>query len=431
METDPNGWVLLCSALAILMTVPGLALFYGGMLRKKNVLSVMCQCLALTSMMSILWACFGYSLTFSYGGTADAILGGSEHLFLNGVQREWDEQKQQPIEYFYAERGRSTRLSKFSHFLFQGTFFVLAPAIMCGAFAERMKFRAIMIFSALWGTLVFCPLAHSLWGGGFLSYGESGLLGGSLDFAGGMVVHLSSGVSALMAALIVGPRMGFRREPMPPHNLTYTAVGASLLWFGWLGMNAGSRWAADGLAASAFAVTHLAAASGAIAWAMLEWFSRGKPSILGLSSGCIAGLVCSSGCAGFIQPMTAIGLGAFSGLACYLACSWLKGRLRYDDALDAFGLHGIGGLLGAIGTGLFATRACWNIGQGSKLGWFEGGEVLSGQSMAIFIVGAYSAVVSVILLKLIDWTVGLRVAASDERQGLDLTQHGEEGYIFL
>ena len=431
MENDPNGWVLLCSALAVFMTVPGLALFYGGMLRKKNVLSVMTQCLALTSMMSILWALFGYSLTFSHGGNLHALIGGTDHLFLRGIQRSWDETQQQPIDHFLQVHGHATRLTKYSHLLFVGTFFVLAPAIMCGAFAERMKFRAMILFSVLWGTIVFCPLAHCLWGGGLLSYGERGLLGGSLDFAGGLVVHLSSGISALMASLVIGPRMGFRREPMPPHNLTYTAVGASLMWIGWLGMNAGSRLTADGLAASAFASTHLAAASGAIAWATLEWFHRGKPSILGLSSGCVAGLVCSSGCAGFVQPIVSIGLGACTGVVCYLACSWLKARLRYDDSLDAFGVHGVGGLVGALGAGLFATRACWNIGQGSKLGWYEGGEALAGQCLAILIVGAYSAIVTVVLLKLLDWTVGLRVAASDERQGLDLTQHGEEGYIFL
>ena len=312
-------------------------------------------------------------------------------------------------------------------------FFIITPALICGAFAERMKFSAMVAFSVLWGTFVYCPLAHWIWGGGMLAYGgANSILGGALDFAGGTVVHISSGVSALVAAYVVGPRLGHRHEPMPPHNLTYTALGASMLWVGWFGFNAGSALAADGIAISAFVVTHFAAAAGAVTWAAIEWFKRGRPSVLGACSGAVAGLVCITPAAGHVGPMASMIMGAVAGWICYIACSTLKARCGYDDSLDAFGIHGIGGTVGAILTGVFATRAIWNLNQGKPLGMIEGNyTTIFGQLAATLITWVFAAIVSYILLKAIDLTIGLRVPSHVERQGLDISQHGEEGYIFL
>jgi Amt family ammonium transporter len=317
--------------------------------------------------------------------------------------------------------------------LFQGMFFIITPALICGAFAERMKFSAMVVFSILWGTFVYCPLAHWVWGGGILAFGgDHAWAGGALDFAGGTVVHISSGVTALVAAIVIGPRLGHGREPMPPHNLTYTALGASMLWVGWFGFNAGSELASDGITASAFAVTHFSAAAGAVAWACIEWLQRGKPTLLGASSGAVAGLVCITPAAGHVGPMPALLMGAIGGAVCYLSCSTLKAKLRYDDSLDAFGVHGMGGTVGALLTGVFATRAIWNIGEGAPLGMIEGNySTIVGQAVATAVTWIFAAVVSFILLKLIDGIIGLRVPATAERQGLDITQHGEEGYIFL
>ena len=425
-----NSWVMISSALILFMTAPGLALFYAGLVRKKNVLSVFMQCLFLTSAMTVIWCLYGYSLTFSNGGILNPWIGGGEYIFLNGVSRTWNETIQESITPMWHQSGRETSLTMYSHMLFQGMFFVISPVIMCGAFAERIKFHAMIVFSILWGTFVYCPIAHWIWAGGVLSY-PKGLFGGSLDFAGGAVVHISSGVSALVAAVVIGPRLGFRKDPMPPHNLTYTAIGASMLWFGWFGFNAGSALAANEIATNAFATTHLAASAGAIGWWLVEWRSRGKPTVLGVSSGLVAGLVCITPSAGFVQPMPALLIGFVAGIVCYYSCSLCKHWAGYDDSLDAFGIHGVGGILGAVLTGVFATRACNNIGRGEKLGWMEGGNLMDGQIAAILVVIAYSGLTSLVLLKVIDWTIGLRVSASDERQGLDVQQHGEEGYIFL
>jgi Amt family ammonium transporter len=298
-----------------------------------------------------------------------------------------------------------------------------------------MKFSTMVVFSTLWGLLVYCPLCHWVWGGGALAYGTEHAAkycaGGALDFAGGTVVHISSGVSALICALLLGKRRGYPNEPMPPHNLTYTALGAGLLWVGWFGFNAGSALAADGIAASAFAATHFSAAAGALAWAGYEWISKGKPTLLGASSGAVAGLVCITPAAGFVQPMPALLMGAAAGVVCCLACSVLKPKLGYDDSLDAFGVHGLGGTLGAILTGVFATRAVWDVGQGKTLGLLEGGPVLTGQLIATAVTWVFAAAASFVLLKVLDLTMGLRVPEQDEQMGLDLTQHGEEGYIFL
>jgi Amt family ammonium transporter len=308
--------------------------------------------------------------------------------------------------------------------------FIIAPALICGAFAERMKFNAMALFSLLWGTFVYCPLAHWIWGGGLLSF-DIGLLGGALDFAGGTVVHISSGVSALIAALVLGPRLGFRREPMPPHNLTYTSLGAGMLWVGWLGLNSGSALISNELTASAFASTHFAAAGGALSWLIVERIYRGKPTVLGASSGLVAGLVCITPAAGHVNPMPALTMGIIAGIACYFACSLFKRLFKYDDALDVFGIHAIGGTLGALLTGIFATRACWDIGSGRPLGLLEGGSVLAGQAVATLVAWIYTALATWLLLKIVDMLIGLRVPANEERQGLDVTQHGEEGYIFL
>ncbi len=425
-----NAWILTCSALVFFMIAPGLALFYSGLVRKKNVLSVFIQCLFLTSVMSVVWAVYGYSLAFSFGHDLNPWIGGLDHVFLMGVSSSWNEATQSTTTPMWSTPGMEPLATKFSHMIFQGMFFSISPVIMCGALAERVKFHGMVAFSILWGTVVYCPIAHWIWGGGILSYPD-GILGGSLDFAGGTVVHISAGVSALVAAIVLGPRLGFRKEPMPPHNLTYTAVGAAMLWFGWFGFNAGSAMSANQIATNAFASTHLAASAGAIGWWLLEWRSRGKPTVLGVSSGLVAGLVCITPAAGYVQPIPSLLFGFVAGIGCYYACSLCKHWAGYDDALDAFGIHGVAGIIGSILTGLFATRACNNVGNGRTLGWIEGGTLFQGQMAATAVVILYSCLTSLVLLKIVDWTIGLRVSASDERQGLDVQQHGEEGYIFL
>ncbi len=422
-EAAHNAWMLVCCALVLFMTAPGLAMFYGGLVRRKNVLSVMMQCVFLMGMMTIVWSLYGYSLAFGGDG---GWVGNGDYLFMNGVQREWTEQLGEPVT---PMEGSITRLT---HMLFQGMFFIITPALICGAFAERMKFSAMVVYSILWGTFIYCPLCHWVWDGGPLSYNASSIAGGALDFAGGTVVHISSGVSALVAAILIGPRMGYLKEPIQPHNLTYTALGAAMLWFGWFGFNAGSELASDGLTSSAFAVTHFAAAAGAAAWASTEWVVLGKPTVLGASSGAVAGLVCITPAAGFVQPMPALLMGALAGVLCYLACSKLKHSLRYDDALDAFGVHGVGGTLGAILTGVFATRACWNVSDGVPIGLIESGgdpSLLIGQIAAVGVTFVFAGLGSLILLKLIDIVIGLRVPAESEQRGLDVSDHGEEGYM--
>jgi Amt family ammonium transporter len=422
-EAAHNAWMLVCCALVLFMTAPGLAMFYGGLVRRKNVLSVMMQCAFLMGMMTVIWSLYGYSLAFGGDG---GWVGNGDYLFMNGVQREWNEQLGEPVT---PMEGSMTRLT---HMLFQGMFFIITPALICGAFAERMKFSAMVVFSILWGTLIYCPLCHWVWDGGPLSYNASSIAGGALDFAGGTVVHISSGISALVAAILIGPRMGYLKEPIQPHNLTYTALGAAMLWFGWFGFNAGSELASDGLTSSAFAVTHFAAAAGAVAWASTEWVVLGKPTVLGASSGAVSGLVCITPAAGFVQPMPALLMGALAGVLCYLACSKLKHSLRYDDALDAFGVHGVGGTLGAILTGVFATRACWNVSDGVPIGLIESGgnpALLIGQIAAVGVTFVFAGLGSLILLKLIDVVIGLRVLAETEQRGLDVSEHGEEGYM--
>ncbi len=436
-----NGWMLVSSALVLFMTAPGLAMFYSGLVRKKNVMGVMMQCIFLMGLMTVVWALWGYSLAF--GGTGKWI-GNFKYVGMQNVSRSWDAEadggKGAPHTPMFAA-GTSTQIPRLTHMLFQGMFFIITPALICGAFAERMKFSTMVVFSVLWGTLVYCPLCHWVWGGGALQFVDSahlqgntsnGIAGGALDFAGGTVVHISSGVSALICALLIGRRLGFGSEPMPPHNLTYTALGAAMLWVGWFGFNAGSELASDALTSSAFAVTHFSAAAGAVSWACYEWITRGKPSVLGACSGAVAGLVCITPAAGFVNPLPALVMGATAGVVCCLACSVLKNKLGYDDSLDAFGVHGVGGTLGAILTGVFATRACWNIDNGNPLGLLEGGSrVFVGQLVATAITWIFAALVTFLLLKLLDATMGLRVTQQEEIQGLDLSEHGEEGYIFI
>lgn len=422
-----TAWMLVCSAMVLFMTAPGLALYYGGLVRKKNVLSLVMQCVFLMGLMSVIWALYGYSLAFS--GT-NPFLGNLKFVFMNGVARTWSEAAREPMTPMH---NIVPTLPRMLHMIFQGMFFIITPAIMCGAFAERMRFSAMVAFSVLWGTFVYCPLAHWVWGGGLLSYGSANaILGGSLDFAGGTVVHISSGVSALVAAFVIGPRLGHRHEPMPPHNLTYSTIGATMLWVGWFGFNAGNAKAADGLAINAFVATHFAASAGAVVWAAIEWLKRGRPSVLGTCSGALAGLVCISPAAGHVGPMASLLIGGLAGSICYLSCSMLKAKCGYDDSLDAFGIHGVGGTLGAVLTGIFASRAVWNINHGKPVGMLEGNyHTVLGQLAAVAITWIFAATVTYVLLKLIDLTIGLRVPAHAERQGLDITQHGEEGYIFL
>jgi ammonium transporter, Amt family len=427
LDRGDNAWVLTASALVLMMTGPGLAMFYGGLVRKKNVLSVIMQCVFLMGMMTVIWGLWGYSLAF--GGSSHPWIGNDDYLFMRNVQPMWVDGKS------VIPQHTAYSIPVLSHMLFQGMFFIITPALICGAFAERMKFSTMVVFMILWGTLVYCPIAHWVWGGGVLTYhGEAAnrhAMGGALDFAGGTVVHISSGVSALICALLIGKRLGYGSEPMPPHNLTYTAFGAALLWVGWFGFNAGSALAADGVAASAFAATHFSAAAGALAWAGMEWITRGKPTVLGACSGAVAGLVCITPASGYVLPMPAMLMGAAAGIVCNFACSSLKTKLGYDDSLDAFGVHGVGGTLGALLTGVFATRAVQDLNAGAPIGLVEGGDLLPGQAIATLGTWVYSIVVTFVILKVLDATMGLRVPTQAELQGLDLSEHGEEGYIFL
>lgn len=418
-----STWVLFCGLLVLTMVVPGLAFFYGGLVRRKNVLSVMMQCIFLVALMSLLWAVYGYSLAF---GGSGGWIGNADHLLMRQVQRSWSSEQATVITPLI------DGIPVLTHWFFQGMCFVLTPVIICGSFAERMKFSAMVVFAILWGTLIYCPLCHWVWDGGPLAYGPDGWLGGSLDFAGGTVVHLSGGFAALVAALVIGPRMGYRTDPFQPHNLTYTVLGAAMLWLGWFGLNAGNHLRADDLTASIFVATHLSAAAGAMAWALLEAVLHGRPSVLGACSGAVSGLVAITPAAGFVQPLAAVVFGLTAGAACYFACCVLKHRCGYDDALDAFGLHGVGGLIGALLTAVFATRACTSISHGAPLGLVDGNVgVLVSQTLAVGLTISFVTVGSYLLLKAIDLVIGLRVRGEYEQRGLDVTEHGEEAYRLI
>ena len=416
-----NGWMLVCCALVLFMTAPGLALFYGGLVRKKNVVSVLMQCLFLMGLMSVVWAVCGFSLAFGGDGMENKFIGNGEFLFMQGLTMEGG-----ALSY---ELGLD--VSDLTFAIFQGMFFIITPALICGAFAERMKFSTMAVFSVIWGIVVYCPICHWVWDGGIIAHGVDGAwAGGGLDFAGGNVVHISSGVSALVACILIGKRMGFGSEPMPPHNLTYTVLGAAMLWVGWFGFNAGSAVASNDSATMAFAVTHLSAATGVIGWTLFEWAVHKKPTALGAASGAVAGLVCITPAAGFVQPMHAILMGFIAGALCFFAVTAMKSKLGYDDSLDAFGVHGIGGTIGAVLTGVFATQQV--TGATEALGAIDGNlDAIVGQLVSVIVTVVYAAVVSLIILKLLEKTMGLRVDDDAETRGLDLSEHGEEGYIWL
>ena len=425
-----NAWMMTSCALVLFMTAPGLALFYCGLVRRKNVLSLMMQCIFLMGLMTIVWSLWGYSLCF--GGTAEETglskwIGNGQYLFMNEVQGTWDEEKKETVyPHLTNNQGEDQHLPLLTHMLFQGMFFIITPALICGAFAERIKFSTLVVFMVLWNTLVYCPLCHWMWDGGWFAQW------GAIDFAGGAVVHISSGVAALVCALFIGKRLGLESESMPPHNLTYTVMGTAMLWFGWFGFNAGSGLASDGWAASAFAATHLSAAAGAITWPTIEWIKRGKPTVLGTCSGAIAGLACITPASGYVSPIYAILVGVLASICCYYACTALKARFGYDDSLDVFGIHGIGGTLGMLLTGIFATRAVFDVHEnGSPVGLIDGGgfALLGSQAMAVGVTFVFTIVITLILLNILDATMGLRITQEEEIDGIDLSQHGEEGYI--
>jgi Amt family ammonium transporter len=418
LDAGNTAWMLTSAALVLMMTAPGLAMFYGGLVRKKNVLGVFMQCVFLMGLMTVIWVIYGFSFAFS--GTSPYI-GNFDMVMLKGVLPTYDAATKAVDVPMHGTYG----IPKLLFMVYQGMFFIITPGLICGAFAERMKFSTMCVFMALWGTFIYCPVAHWVWSdNGWLFGGDYA----AIDFAGGTVVHITSGVSALICALVIGKRLGFGQEPMPPHNLTYTTIGAALLWVGWFGFNAGSALGATAVACNAFVSTHVAAATGLLAWAAAEWVHRGKPSVLGACSGAVAGLVCITPAAGSVDPIYALILGAAAGIVCFIACTTVKNTFKYDDSLDAFGVHGVGGTLGAILSGVFATRAASGGAYSGLLE--EGGNQLrnqfigAGASIAVAVVGTF------ILLKILDVTMGLRVSQDDEIQGLDLSQHGEEGYIF-
>ena len=414
LDSGDTAWMLTSVALVLFMTIPGLALFYGGLVRSKNVLSVLMQCFALTGLITILWGFFGYSLAFDTTGMVEkttnlnSFVGGMGKAFLRGI-------------------GAETILSESTipetvFIMFQLTFAIITPALIAGAFAERMKFSAMLLFSAIWSLVVYAPLCHMAWSGSGSYFGD---ILGALDFAGGTVVHINAGIAALVVALLIGKRVGYPDTPMTPHSLTLTVVGASMLWVGWFGFNAGSAVAADGAAGMAMLVTQFSTATAAIAWMAVEWIKYGKPSVLGIVTGAVAGLVAITPASGSVGPMGAIVIGFASGVICFWGATSLKQSLGYDDSLDAFGVHGIGGIVGCILTGIFVSESLGGQGlaEGMTIGKQVGAQVLS-----IIVTIVYCGVLSLIILKIVDAIVGLRVDENEEQEGLDLSLHGERGY---
>jgi Amt family ammonium transporter len=413
-----NAWILTSAALVLMMTGPGLALFYSGLVRKKNVLGTMMQSFALMAVVTVLWGLFSYSLSF---GSGNGFIGGLHNLFLEGVGDKPD-----------ADYAATIPAQTFM--VYQLMFAIITPGLIAGAFAERMKFSAMLVFMILWSIVVYDPMAHMVWGkGGWLNAALGGRFP-TLDFAGGTVVHITSGVSALVCALYMGKRLGYPRQSILPHSVVLSFIGACLLWVGWFGFNAGSALGASSLATSAFVATHFAAAAAAIGWAAAEWIRMGKPSVLGGISGAVAGLVAITPAAGFVKPMPALIIGLIAGVFCYWMVAKVKARFGYDDSLDAFGVHGAGGTLGALLTGVFAVSAVNPIfkdAQGSALpsGLLEGNaHQLLNQFVGVVIAWGIAIVGTLVILKVVDLTIGLRVTEEEEVQGLDLTQHGEEGY---
>jgi Amt family ammonium transporter len=411
-----NAWMLTSSALVLMMTGPGLALFYGGLVRRKNVLATMMQSFAMMCIISVLWAVIGYSLAFGPGGT---FIGGFHFAFLRNVG-------------LAPDPDYGATIPAQTYMIYQLMFAIITPALICGAFAERMKFSAMCLFLTLWALVVYSPMAHMVWGkGGLLNAALGGKIP-CLDFAGGTVVHVTSGVSALICALYLGKRVGYPREPSPPHSVVLSFIGACMLWVGWFGFNAGSAVNAGTLATSAFVNTHFATAAAAISWSVAEWIHNGKPSALGAISGAVAGLVAITPASGFVQPMWALVIGLIAGAFCFLMVTVVKSWFGYDDSLDAFGVHGAGGTIGAILTGIFASSTINPIyGAGKPTGAIDGNwhQVLN-QLAGVAIAWGLSIAGTLILLKLVDVVVGLRVTREEEIEGLDVTQHGEEGYDF-
>ena len=413
-----NSWMLASSALVLLMTGPGLALFYAGLVRRKNVLGTMMQSFAMMAVITVIWAVVGYSLAF---GSGNSFVGGFDHMFLRGVGAQPDP-------------AYSSTIPVETYMIFQLMFAIITPALITGAFAERMKFSAMLAFLLLWSLLVYDPMAHMVWGkGGLLNASSNGRFP-TLDFAGGTVVHITSGVSALICALYLGKRLGYPNQPMPPHSMVISFIGACLLWVGWFGFNAGSALSAGGLATSAFVATHFGAAAAVIGWSAAEWLVRGKPSALGAISGSVAGLVAITPASGFVSPMSALVIGAIAGIVCFGMTTSIKSRFGYDDSLDAFGVHGAGGTVGALLTGVFASSFINPIFKdaGGKVlpsGAIQGNfhQILN-QLVGIAIAWVLAIVGTLIILKIVDLAIGLRISAEHESEGLDLTQHGEEGY---
>ncbi|GAA3932796.1 ammonium transporter [Litoribacillus peritrichatus] len=412
MADEVNGantaWILTATALVLMMTLPGLSLFYAGLVRVKNVLSVLMQCFAIACVASLIWMIAGYSLAFTDGGDLNSVIGGLGNFFLAGVQ----------------EETVSGDIPESVFVMFQMTFAIITPALMVGAFAERMKFSAMLLFSAVWLLLVYVPVTHWVWGGGWLQ--EMGLL----DFAGGTVVHITAGVGALVAAIVLGNRNGYGKTAMPPHNLTMTVTGAGMLWVGWFGFNAGSALGANGDAGMAMLVTHISAACGSLAWMTIEWIRHGKPSVLGIVTGMVAGLGTITPASGFVGPGGAVIIGFTAGIVCYFMTAWIKNGLKIDDSLDVFPVHGVGGILGTFLAGIFASTELGVFsGQGFADGITSMGQQVGVQLVGIVATFVYTAVISYILLKLIDAMIGLRVNKDIETEGLDINEHDERGYI--
>jgi len=408
-----NAWMLTCAALVLMMTGPGLALFYGGLVRRKNVLATMMQSFTLMAVVTVLWALYGYTFAF---GSWNWFIGDLRYALMHGVGA-------------IPNATYAPTIPQQTFMVYQLMFAIITPALITGAFAERMKFSAMLVFMILWSTFVYFPLAHMVWGdGGLLNATLAGRIP-TLDFAGGTVVHISSGISALICALYIGKRIGFPQQAMKPHNLTLSFIGACLLWVGWFGFNAGSALAANSLATSAFVATHFASAAAALGWVAVEWIRLGKPTVLRAISGAVAGLVAITPGAGFVTPMAALIIGVAAGAICYFMTSSVKRHFGYDDSLDVFGIHGAGGTLGALLTGVFATRAVNPIFKDAPVGLLDGHAAqLFNQAVGVLVAIIIAAVGSLIILKLVDVTIGLRVTREDEITGLDISQHGEEGY---
>jgi Amt family ammonium transporter len=409
MNSGDTAWVLVSSALVLLMTIPGLAFFYGGLVRRKNVLSILMQCFIIAAVISLQWVLFGYSLSF--GPDFHGLIGNLNWTGLNGVGA-------------LPNKDYAATIPHSAFMIFQMMFAIITPALIIGAYAERVKFSAFLLFTVLWATFVYDPLAHWVWGAG----GWMKTLG-ALDFAGGIVVHVSSGVSALVLALLLGKRVGYNHRPIRPHNLPFTVLGAALLWFGWFGFNAGSALAADGNAANAFVTTHVATAAAAFTWAIVEWLHNGSPTILGAATGAVAGLVAITPACGFVNPMNAIFIGMIVATVCYIAVAVIKGKLGYDDSLDAFGVHGVGGTVGTIATGLFAEKAVNAAGADGL--FFGNAHQLFVQSLSLLATIVFAVVMTFIIFKVVDALIGMRVEEKNEIVGLDLTQQSEAAYTVI